>query len=364
MSITARKLKSGKTVYDVRYYVGTKENGEPNRVTVRCRTKTEAKLEESKLIAQADVLKGKKVNMTLKRFIDAYYWPNALKRLAPSTLDMYRREIDNRIIPVIGSLQLREIDKMRIQAMIDRIETKRAAFNCLKALRVILSDAVSYEIIQTNPAKLKYTLPPDSLKRRTSLVLSTFNEIGAYLNSASLNGSQRLESICLLGFYNGLRPEERYCLKWSDCDLEQRTITINSAYTHATIKHGGRTEKQPKTGASRRTIPMHPRVYRWMLQADKSTAYVTGDNKPLASSTINHAWSVCVKKSGIELVSIENMRHSFATAYLHAGGHVEDLARILGHADINTTYRRYVRPSYDDLARGMAQVSADVPLLK
>ena len=50
------------------------------------------------------------------------------------------------------------------------------------------------------------------------------------------------------------------------------------------------------------------------------------------------------------------MRHSFATSYLHAGGNIEDLSRILGHSDINTTYRRYVRPSVDDLAISMSSV--------
>lgn len=50
------------------------------------------------------------------------------------------------------------------------------------------------------------------------------------------------------------------------------------------------------------------------------------------------------------------MRHSFATSYLHAGEGVEDLSRILGHSDINTTYRRYVRPNVEDLRRGMDAV--------
>ena len=54
-------------------------------------------------------------------------------------------------------------------------------------------------------------------------------------------------------------------------------------------------------------------------------------------------------------VTIENMRHSFATSYLHAGGRVEDLSRILGHSNISTTYRRYVRPSVEDLARGVEE---------
>jgi site-specific recombinase XerD len=54
-------------------------------------------------------------------------------------------------------------------------------------------------------------------------------------------------------------------------------------------------------------------------------------------------------------------RHSFATSYLHAGGRVEDLSRILGHADIVTTYRRYVRPTAADMADGVGSVIPYLP---
>ena len=55
-------------------------------------------------------------------------------------------------------------------------------------------------------------------------------------------------------------------------------------------------------------------------------------------------------------MAIENMRHSFATSYLHASGNVADLSLMLGHADINSTLRRYVHPNMDDLRRGMLSV--------
>lgn len=54
------------------------------------------------------------------------------------------------------------------------------------------------------------------------------------------------------------------------------------------------------------------------------------------------------------------MRHSFATSYLAAGGNVENLSRILGHSDINTTFSRYVRPQSDALAEEMARVAATI----
>lgn len=39
------------------------------------------------------------------------------------------------------------------------------------------------------------------------------------------------------------------------------------------------------------------------------------------------------------------MKRDFTTSHLHAGGKVEVLLRILGHSDINATYRHHIQPS-------------------
>lgn len=64
------------------------------------------------------------------------------------------------------------------------------------------------------------------------------------------------------------------------------------------------------------------------------------------------------KTEGVDVphVTLENMRHSFATSFLAAGGNVGNLSRILGHADINTTFRRCVRPSAGNLRADMERV--------
>lgn len=55
-------------------------------------------------------------------------------------------------------------------------------------------------------------------------------------------------------------------------------------------------------------------------------------------------------------VTMASLRHSFATACVNEGmGGVSKLSRIMGHADIKTTMRYYVRQKLDDL-----KVAADV----
>ena len=47
------------------------------------------------------------------------------------------------------------------------------------------------------------------------------------------------------------------------------------------------------------------------------------------------------KKAGVKNIAPHGTRHTFATHYMMDGGNLWDLQKILGHADIKTTERRY-----------------------
>ena len=66
MSIAARKLKSGKTVYDVSVYVGFTADGKRDRRKVTCPTKRAAELEHAKLLARRDAMRGRSGRMELR----------------------------------------------------------------------------------------------------------------------------------------------------------------------------------------------------------------------------------------------------------------------------------------------------------
>ena len=360
MSITARKLKDGSTVWDARVFMGYTFDGKTDRRSVTCRTKRAAEIEEAKMLAEKDALRNRSGRMELARYIDKRYWPVASKRLSATSLDTYEKEIRLRIKPNLGNIDIRDIDRIRIQRMVESIATESVARKCIGVLKTIMNEAKGDGLIIANPAEANFAMPPKGRKRDSGIVLTTFDEIRSLLDIVSKNGSESVQRIAYTGLLQGLRPEERYALDWESLDFESETISVAQAYVIASPKHGGRQLKGTKTERSMRVLPMHPDFAEWLSSQERESGpFITGaDGKRISPSTAQKRWRRFLEENpDAPKVTIENMRHSFATSYLHAGGNVEDLSRMLGHSDINTTYRNYVRPNVDDLRRGMLAVS-------
>ena len=354
MSITARKLKDGSTVYDVRVVMGYRADGKQDRRSVTVRTKRAAQIEESKMIAERYALRGRSGKMTLAQYVDNHYWPVARGRLATTSLDTYRIELDKRILPMLGNMDMRDIDRIAIQRLIDGIPTLDVARKTLGTLKTVLNEAKGDGLILSNPATAKFAMPPKGVKRDNGLVLTTFEQIDDFADIVAHRAHERLVRVVMLGLYQGLRPEERYALDWEDVDVENGTLSISTAYVLASKKHGGTQEKETKTELSKRVIPMHPKFRDWVSALDRGSGafipsyYVTV--KRMSPSTGRKHWKrFLTDNPDVPQVTLENMRHSFATSYLAAGGRIEVLSKILGHSNIQTTINKYYRPDVETL---------------
>lgn len=370
MGITKRKLADGTTVYDVREYVGFTVDGKRDRKSITCKTKREAEVERAKLVAMRDAKRNRSGRMALADYIDLHWWP-AKQDLANSTLMGYERDIRLRIKPALGNMDIRDVDRVAIQRMVDSCGTYKIARNALDTLRTILNEAIGDRLIDSNPTKASYSMPPRTVHPDGwgGEVATRFADMGPVLaalraySDANRAEGPSCELNAVLGLLMGLRPSERLGLDWSDVDLARGTVVVRQAYVEAPQKVGGTTLKDTKNEISTRVLPIPApaaaSLRRLMPERPSGPVMPSPEGGNMPPQTMRGRWARFIRwceREGREVprLSLESMRHSFATSYLHAGGNVEDLSRILGHADINTTYRRYVRPNVDDLARGMA----------
>lgn len=186
---------------------------------------------------------------------------------------------------------MRDIDRIKIQRMVDACGTEPVARKAIGLLRTILHHAVSDKLIAVNPASAKFVLPPTGKRRGNDAVISTFGAMGPLLAAVDGYGERSVLLIASTGLLLGLRPEERYGLDWEDIDLANRTITIRRAYTAASGKHGGNDLKAPKTAKSARTVPVSAALAE-RLREPRSDALILGTGGVrISPSTAQKRWT-------------------------------------------------------------------------
>lgn len=358
MSIRKRKLKDGSIVYDAILEYGL-SGGQRDRQWRTFKTLKEAKAADDDARRYRDAVKNRTGKLRLSEYIDKYYWPITSRRLEATSLDTYERDIRLRIKPYLGDYFLDDLDRQKIQRMVDNCATESVARKAVATLKTILNEAVGDGFIDGNPATARYAYPKNRGKRDNGLILTDFKQIASFIDQVQDDAPEAITKLVMSGLMLGLRPEERYALNYEDFDFENGTVNVHGAYVVASRKHGGNQMKKTKTPLSNRLVPMPKPFADWFYWTDeKDGAWITNEyGGRLSPNGAQKRWMrYLAKHPDLPHITLENMRHSFATSCLNAGMHVEDLSRMLGHSDINTTYRRYVKPDLKNIREGLAKI--------
>lgn len=352
--MAVRKLKSGKWAADVT--VGVKWDGSRDRRVETYPTKGQARKAETRLLMEKERLRGRvTARITLAQFVDEVYWPQKAG-LRANTRQGYERDLRRRIVPALGNMELEQINKLNIQRMISSCPTRKTATNARETLSSVLGCAVEMGMLPVNPASFRYTYPGDGEvdPERGGVWLTTLAEHERLL--AHLRETQPgscVERICVLGLCEGLRKGEVLALRWEDVDLGRRELTVRGTYTQG---KGGAHETDPKNRNAFRTIPLRAyaaeRMGEWGPGEGPIVAGPGGGLlNPVTAGERMRRFTAGAYPDGTPLprVTCASLRHSFATACVNEGMEVSKLSRIMGHADIKTTMRYYVRQKLDDL---------------
>jgi integrase len=146
--------------------------------------------------------------------------------------------------------------------------------------------------------------------------------------------------------YTGMRKGELLNLKWQDVDFATGTIWIREAKS-------GEGRRIPMNSVARAALNRMLEARRVRLRArvvsrNEAAAFVVAAPEGGFLHNLNRYWYPALKRAGIKNLHFHDLRHTFATRYMMAGGDLYSLQVLLGHKTA-AMVQRYAHLSHDHL---------------
>jgi integrase len=192
----------------------------------------------------------------------------------------------------------------------------------LALLRAILAQAIRDGVLIHNPFIGKTRLISISDERRRERLISFEDE--ERLLACCTGPREHLRALIICALDTGMRRGEILKLQWADVDFASRVITVKAFNT--------KTMRQ-------RTVAMTARLTD-ELEALRIKASPQPDELVFGiTDNFKRAFRTACKMAGLDDLRYHDLRHVAATRLIQAGLPREQVGRILGHTQANTTYR-------------------------
>lgn len=328
--------------------LGTDPSGKRRRSTVYAKTKVELVVKLRELKAKPPEASDPGASQTLRDYLT--FWLAAILTAGckPKTHECYERAARNHITPYLGAVPVTELNAYHAHQLFAALSKAGAtAYTQRYAFRVLRS-ALTYAV---EPLR---TLPHNPMfgvkaPKHVTKIMSTWTpeQCGAFLTSTA---DDWYHAAYVLQIDLGIREGEMLSLYWENVDFQEQVIHVRTTLNCIRGKITGRGE--PKTAASKRTIPMTPRVssvlrhHRAILMERGLAAcpwvVPTKRGGPVNPSNFLRAYGTAVEAAGLPYICPHELRHSHATILVKNGVAISDISERLGHGSKTTTLNTYV----------------------
>jgi len=345
----------------------TDDNGKRRFVKRRAKSKTEAEAKLKGLLRLIDDEGSKVVDFNLLTFnnLADYYEKRYLKpaeyvngHKVSGLRDVARpKEFLKHFRAYFGKKRLREItygdligyrdSRFKVHTQYKRQRTVASWNREAAVLRRILNIACQQGWILKNPFQCGDPLIIVSAERRREKILSVSEEARLLEACDSHPYRKPLKPLLIFLITTGCRKSEALKLCWRSVCFDSRIITIE-----------GMTTKTLKT----RQVMMPNRLHRelatlWEMSSKDLNEPVFGISNNVRKSFASVCEIAGIKHGGIDGLTLHSLRHSAATRLVQGGMSLQLAGRILGHSQVNTTYR-YLSADRETMAQAAAILEA------
>lgn len=276
-------------------------------------------------------------------------------RYKPATYLKYQYLIERHILPSIGKFKVKDLTASNINTFLNiklisgGLQTKGAlSSSYVRTMALIINAALNYAVAEELCAPMKSSIykPTPRQPKIKTLSHMEYNTLSVYCAE-----NQNLTNLGIqIALNTGLRVGEICALKWSDIDIKNHLIHVNS-----TISRVGNKEKKclwilgaPKTTAAIRDIPISNKIESILLTAKQNATsnYVVSENENFINPrTFEYRYHKELNISGVVDINFHGLRHTFATRCVEGGMDIKTLSEILGHSNVSVTLNTYVHSS-------------------
>ena len=345
---------------------GYDNQGKQKSYTKTIRATSDREAEKEYIVFAAAIQRGEIITTKKLKLVDfAWQWYHDYceKNLAPKTQQTYKNYLEQRIIPLLGHLDLNKLNPRHIIRFINemkehgkRLDGKEGNISdetiryCFRVLSSMLKDAVQWQVIPSSPCG---RVKPPKVAKHQAAVLNE-EETRMMLNCLE-NEPIKYQAIIIIAVSTGMRLGEIMGLQWSDIDFSVDTLTVSR--TNQVIKGKGIITKSPKNDSSarsltlpKRTIEILKRYKKWQneqrlllgnLWNDSDWIFTTWNGTSMYPTTPSKWFREFLKRNKLPHIPFHGLRHTSATLLIAQGAPLKNISSRLGHADIRTTGNIY-----------------------
>ena len=288
-------------------------------------------------------------SITVAALAERYLREHVAVRCKPTTATQYRLAIERYIVPALGALPVSALGRSQVADLQHALSDRPAMANLVIAtLSRMIDQAIAWGVAGeiTNPCR---SAPKYRTRRRERFLTDAeFRRLGSTLDELEATGrlSPHAAAALRLLMLTGCRRNEILTLRWEDVRLEAQELRLSDS----------------KTGP--RTVSLSPEAAQVLASIERlpGNPWVIPGTKPGARlSSLFEPWRKVRARAGLDDVRLHDLRHSFASRALALGESLPVIAKLLGHAQIQTTarYTHLTRDAVKDAATRVAKGIAE-----
>lgn len=294
-------------------------------------------------------------DMTVSEVYETWYLPDIEERLADRTLYIYKSAWESKLAPRWGDVPVGDVKPRDVQEWLLGMKLNAAKL-CMKIFPSIMDYAARYELVASNPLRVKYRMPSDVESMDAGIY--TLNE--CRLIADAVRGTE-CEAAYILAAFGSCRPGEALGVTCSDVSAVEASNGMVCAVVEIQrqIDQAGNVVESVKNRQSRRTVVIPEPWSLRLLEIAEGCVWLTGGSQPVGVKALSAWWKGAVEGAGLAFHLFRNLRRSWRT-YMswELDAEPEKLEKLMGHAGTSVTDRHYNKPKTGQLVEAVAQAFA------